>query len=166
MVFLRKLATPWVIGSFVLSATTGLLMFFESAIGWNHDAHEWLGWALITGVLMHVVTNWASFKTYFVQKRATALPVIAVFLVLLALSFTSAGRPNREGPSPARLALTAMAEAPLSDVAPLAKMTADQAMQSLKGAGFSVRTPDDSIRTIAGDDREQQGKALEVLFKK
>ena len=74
-------------GAFLLTAVTGVLLFFEAGVGMVHVAHEWLSWALVLGVFAHVATNWASFTTYFVQKRATAIPVLVVFVLLLGASF-------------------------------------------------------------------------------
>jgi hypothetical protein len=164
--FLRKFATPVSMGAFTLSAVTGLLMFFEAGVGMNHLAHEWLGWALVLGVLTHVATNWAAFKNYFVNKRATTLPIVAMFLVLLAGSFAPPpGQP--EGPSPARMALNALVASPLTAVAPVAKRSPDDLVAALKAGGFSkASSPDQSVLDIVGGDREDQGKAFEVIFKK
>ena len=43
----RESATPLTIGSFLLIAITGVLMFFHLDSGLNKLAHEWLGWAMI-----------------------------------------------------------------------------------------------------------------------
>lgn len=153
-------------GAFLLTAVTGVLLFFEAGVGMVHVAHEWLSWALVLGVFAHVATNWASFTTYFVQKRATAIPVLVVFVLLLGASFFEPPG-QREGPSPARLALNSLAGSPLAVVAQVAKRPADEVMQGLKAAGFSKLTgPEQSIRDIAGDDRGEQGKAFEVIFKR
>lgn len=45
MTISRNWATPLTIGSFLLMAVTGLLMFFHLDTGLNKAAHEWLGWA-------------------------------------------------------------------------------------------------------------------------
>ncbi len=165
MRFLRKFATPLVMGAFVLSATTGVLMFFELGVGLNHLAHEWLGWALVLGVLAHVSTNWPALKTYFVQKKKTTVPILAVFFVLLGASFMP--KPGqREGPSPARMALNAMVASPLTAVARIASKSPEQIVQVLKANGFAVTDSEQTIRAIAGNERDDQERALEAIFKK
>ena len=64
---LKAWATPLTIGAFGLMATTGLLMFFHLDSGLNKTAHEWLGWAMILGVVAHVMLNWKAFKRHFVD---------------------------------------------------------------------------------------------------
>ena len=164
MPFLRKFATPLVIGAFLLTAATGVLLFFEAGVGMVHVAHEWLSWALVLGVFAHLATNWAAFTNYFIQKKATSIPMVGVFALLLAASFLP--QPGqREGPSPARMALNSLVAAPLGVVTQVANRPTDEVMRGLKAAGFSKLTgPEQSIRDIAGDDRGEQGKAFEVIF--
>ena len=84
---LRSWATPITIGSFVISAISGVILFFHLNIGLMKPAHEWLSWFMILGVAMHVFTNWRAFLQYF--KKPIPLAVIGVFLLLTVLSFFS-----------------------------------------------------------------------------
>lgn len=43
MALKRQWVTPLMAGSFILMATTGILMFFHLDSGLNKTAHEWLG---------------------------------------------------------------------------------------------------------------------------
>ena len=81
----RPWITPVVIGAFGLSAVTGVLMFFHLDSGLNKTAHEWLSWAMVIGVLLHLLLNMSAFKRYFTQT--TARVVVGVFALVLALSF-------------------------------------------------------------------------------
>ncbi|MEZ5476590.1 MAG: DUF4405 domain-containing protein [Thiolinea sp.] len=63
MFTLRNWATPITIGSFIISAITGVLIFFHINIGLVKPAHEWLSWFMILGVAMHLVINWRALKT-------------------------------------------------------------------------------------------------------
>jgi len=63
----RPWITPVVIGAFFLSAVTGVLMFFHLDSGLNKTAHEWLSWAMVIGVALHLLLNVAAFKRYFTQ---------------------------------------------------------------------------------------------------
>ncbi len=142
------------------------MLFFEAGIGMVHVSHEWLSWAFVIGALLHVATNWSAFLTYFVQKKAIAVPVVVLFVVLLGLSFLP--QPGqREGPSPPRLALNSLVVTPLNVVAQVAKRSPDEVVQALKAAGFSKATgTEQSIRDIAGDERDQQSQAFSVIFSK
>ena len=90
----RPWITPVVIGAFGLSAVTGVLMFFHLDSGLNKTAHEWLSWAMVIGVLLHLLLNLNAFKRYFTQT--TARVVMGVFALVLALSFIPAGGAKSE----------------------------------------------------------------------
>lgn len=81
----RNWVTPLTLGAFIVSAVTGVLLFFDLDSGLNELAHEWLSWVLLVGVALHGAANFQSVKKYFTQK--TGLAIIAVFVLLLALSF-------------------------------------------------------------------------------
>lgn len=158
---LRPWATPLTIGSFALMATTGILMFFHLDSGLNKVAHEWLGWAMVAGVLLHVSLNWMAFKRYFSQPLARGVLVLS--LLLLAGSFLRLG--GERGPSPPFLALRAVTDAPLSAVAPLTGRGVEQVLADLRSAGFAVSDAQQTLAAVVGRDREREGRALAVLFK-
>ena len=57
---LRTWATPATIGAFVLMAGTGVLMFFGWRGGLTEEAHEWLSWLFLAGVVAHLVVTLAT----------------------------------------------------------------------------------------------------------
>ena len=81
--------TPRVTGAFLLSAATCVLMFFHLDSGLNKPGHEWLSWAMLLGVVLHLLLNLAPFKRYF--RQATGRWIVAGFAALLALSFIPVG---------------------------------------------------------------------------
>src|SRR3990167_4662407 len=85
----RPWITPLVIGTFVLMAVTGSLMFFHLDTGLNKTAHEWLGWAMVAAVLLHLLLNMNAFKRYFTQT--TGRWVMLASAAVLALSFVPLG---------------------------------------------------------------------------
>jgi hypothetical protein len=156
----RDWATPVAIGGFGLMAVTGVLMFFHSDTGLNKLAHEWLGFIFVGGVALHAAVNWGAFKRHFLSS-ATGRAVIALFAVALAVSFAPLG--GKAGGPPPVLAMRAIAQAPLSAVAPLAGRPVETLIAQLNGAGFALSGPDATIASVARD-REAQGKAMTVLF--
>lgn len=46
-------------------------MFFHLDSGLNKTAHEWLSWAMVIGVTLHVLLNMPAFKRYFTQTPAS-----------------------------------------------------------------------------------------------
>ena len=93
----RPWITPLVVGAFLLSAVTGVLMFFHLDSGLNKTAHEWLSWAMVVGVTLHILLNLTAFKRYFTQTIAKA--VMGVFALVLALSFIPLGAKAAANPA-------------------------------------------------------------------
>ena len=91
----RSWATPIAAGAFLLSAVTGVLIFFHVDSGLNKAAHEWLSWLLLGGVVLHVLANLGGFKRHFASRGGLA--VMGAFALALALSFIA---PAAEGLQP------------------------------------------------------------------
>ncbi|OAN54123.1 hypothetical protein A6A04_12850 [Paramagnetospirillum marisnigri] len=148
-------------GSFALIAVTGILMFFHLDSGLNKLAHEWLGWGLVAAVGLHAAANLGMFKRYFHQRAALA--VMGACLLLLAASFVS---PPGDKAKPSHiLAVQALLDAPVTVAAQVAGTDAEDAVARLRAAGFNARA-ELSLRQMAGAGRDEQMKALGVLFKK
>jgi len=62
---MKSWATPLAIGSFIILAVTGILMFFKVEAGYIKPVHEWLNWAMVAGVVLHTIANWKAFLSYF-----------------------------------------------------------------------------------------------------
>lgn len=156
----RDWATPLTIGAFLLSAVTGVLLFFHLDTGLNKAAHEWLGWAMVAGVALHAAANWKAFARHLGTGWGRAL--VGGFALLTALSFLPAG--GGGGESPARLTMGAVSRAPIAALAPLVGQDAEALLQRLRAAGFPAENAQQSIVSLAGGDREAQGRALAAVF--
>lgn len=160
----RDWATPLTIGSFGLMAATGILMFFHLDSGLNKTAHEWLGWVMVAGVAAHATANWLGFKRH-VLTSTQGKGILAVCLLVLAGSFVSLPS-GREGGSPPQLAIRAVTQAPLAQVAPLTGKPLAQLIAELGAAGIAVGSGDQTLAQATGGDKERTGRALRVLFGK
>jgi hypothetical protein len=156
----RSWITPLVIGAFVLSAVTGVLMFFHLDSGMNKLAHEWLSWAMLAAVVLHVLLNLPAFKRYLGQK--TALVVIAVFALVLALSFLPL--PGGKKPPAYAAPLQALAQAPLPVLAQVLGKTPEALKADLEHAGLAVDHEQQSLRDLVGPDLKAQVRALNRLL--
>ncbi len=67
---MKNWATPLAVGAFTISAVTGLLIFFDLELGIVEPVHKWLSWLLVTGVILHLISNWKQFTGYFSKKPA------------------------------------------------------------------------------------------------
>jgi hypothetical protein len=160
MTIQRHWATPLTIGAFLLMAVTGVLMFFHLDRGLNKEAHEWLGWAMIVAVGLHVAVNFAGFKRHLVQPTGRVL--IGVFVVLLGLSFVTVGNQSDEpGFAPP---LRAMAQVPLSTLAPVLKLTTAELRERLGASGVLATSDTQTLAELVGPDLRRQIGALNGLL--
>lgn len=157
----RPWITPVVIGAFFLSAVTGVLMFFHLDSGLNKTAHEWLSWAMVIGVMLHLLLNVAAFKRYFTQT--TGRVVIGLFALILALSFIPAGGEGGSEPGFAP-PVRALAKAPISVLAQVAGTSTDEVKTKLQAQGLTVTSDQQSVADLVGPDlRKQIGAITKVL---
>ncbi|MBI1292061.1 DUF4405 domain-containing protein [bacterium] len=170
---LRSFATPLTIGGFVLSAVTGVALFFHFNTPGSKALHEWFGWLLIGGVALHVWLNRKVFATYF--RQPLALVIIALLVGLTAFSFFTGGggggRGNgpggggeRRGPS-GRLATEVIMGASVSVAAQLAKSEPEQLIAKLEAAGIEVESKDQTLSDIASDADKNPGELIELVFR-
>jgi hypothetical protein len=157
----RPWITPVVIGAFSLSAVTGVLMFFHLDSGLNKTAHEWLSWAMVIGVGLHVLLNMPAFKRYF--KQTPGRVVMGVFALLLALSFIPAGGEGGSEPGFAP-PVRALAKAPITVLAQVAGTSTDDLKAKLQAQGLTVTSDQQSVADLVGPDlRKQIGTITKVL---
>lgn len=156
----RPWITPVVIGVFGLSAVTGVLMFFHLDSGLNKTAHEWLSWAMVIGVSLHVLLNLPAFKRYFTQT--TGRVVIGLFALVLALSFIPAGGSGGEpGFAPP---VRALAKAPITVLAQVAGTSTDEVKAKLQAQGLTVTSDQQSVADLVGGDLRQQIGAMSKVL--
>lgn len=156
----RPWITPVVIGAFFLSAVTGVLMFFHLDSGLNKTAHEWLSWAMVIGVTLHVLLNMPAFKRYFTQT--TGRVVMGMFAAVLVLSFIPAGGAGEDpGFAPP---VRALAKAPITVLAQVAGTSTDDVKAKLQAQGLTVTSDHQSVADLVGGDLKAQiGTMTKVL---
>lgn len=157
----REWVTPIAAGAFILSAVTGVLMFFHVEPGFSKAAHEWLSWALLGGVLLHVTANLQGLKRHLGQRRGQVM--LALFSTLLVVSLVA---PASSDEPPFMPAVRALSSAPLSSLAPLAGVSTDQMRQRLQAAGFKPESDQQTLDDLAGSDRRRRMQALGAVFAK
>lgn len=89
---IQKWATPVTIGAFVVSAVSGVLLFFHLNFGLVRVVHEWGSWFLVIGALFHVIGSWRQFIRYFSKPAAWAIMAAFVLLLIVSLLSTGGGR--------------------------------------------------------------------------
>jgi len=156
----RPWITPLVIGSFLLLSVTGVLMFFHLDTGVNKTAHQWLSWAMVGGVALHVALNFPAFKRYFSQRAARW--VIAFFVILLALSFVPL-KGAKKAPGYAS-SVRALAQTPITTLAQVADTSPEEMRNRLEDAGLSPTSNNQSISDLMGTDLRAQIALLDQVL--
>lgn len=159
---LRAWATPLTVGTFLLMAVTGVLMFFHASTGINKLVHEWVGLVMIAAVGAHLVLNWRAFSTYF--KRPVAVGIVAGFAALLAVSFFPVLGPQGPGGRPDMTAVNMVANAPLAALGPVLGLDSDAVLERLADGGYPAEAGD-TLRDLAGGDMRLQVQLISLLAK-
>lgn len=158
----RPWITPLLMGAFALSAVTGVLMFFHLDTGLNKLAHEWLSWAMLVAVALHALLNLPAFKRYFGQK--TALAVMGVFALVLALSFLPV--PGGKKPPSWAAPVQVLARAPLPVLAQVLGQSPEALKAALEKSGLPVASDQQSLQDLVGPDLKAQVQTLKRLLPK
>lgn len=162
----REWITPITTGAFLLTAVTGVLLFFHAATGLNKAVHEWLSWVFLIGAVFHLILNFTSFKKHLTLRKGQVL--IGTFVLLLLLSFVPLGGEGHHGSGHRGSTLTppakALARTPLSTLAQVAGTSPDQLRDRLSREGIAVASYEQSLSELVGDDLRAQVHILEELL--
>jgi len=155
----REWVTPFTAGAFLLSAATGLLMFFHIDTEINKIVHEWLSWALVCGVVFHVVINFKSLIKYLSTQRG--LQIVGIFVAILAVSFLPIGNKHKE---PFISPIQALSQLPLTSLAQVAQISPQELMKRLSKEGVQPISDKLKLSDIVGNDIRKQMHILDAVF--
>jgi hypothetical protein len=156
--FISRFATPLTAALFLISAVSGVALFFHWAPGTFHEMHEWLSLVLLAAFAFHLYKNWVPLLGYI--RRGTLIMPLAVCLVA-ALPFAIPGVTGHGPGNPAFRLIPLFTHARLSDLAPVLKTTPDELIAALKKRGLTVRVPNETIEAVAIDSDKE---VPDVLF--
>jgi len=158
---MKSWATPLAIGSFIILAVTGLLMFFKIEGGYIKPVHEWLSWLMVAGVVLHTVANWKAFLSYFSKIPAVSIISVGIVVTVLAVFMPA----SREGGNPKMKMMKAIESARLETVAELAGKESEEIVTTLEKKGISVSDPSMTIRQIAKQNQKKEMEVLGLVFR-
>lgn len=162
---LSRWATPLTIGSFIISAVTGILIFFHINIGLVKPSHEWLSWLMVIGVAAHITVNWKVFLRYFSTAKKLSLSLIIGCCALTILSIIPLGA-NTQGGPPMMKAANIMNSAPLTQVASLMGQDVNLLTSKLQNKQYKVSNINASLNQIAKDNDTQAMQLLNIILEK
>ena len=156
----RKWVTPVTAGAFLLSAVTGVLIFFHLDSGANKTVHEWLGLLLITAVILHATANFAGLRLHLATRRGQLL--VGAFVIVLLASFARIG--NESGEPPFVRPIRALSQAPLTTLAQVAQVTPEELRTRLSQAGIQSTSDAQSLSDLVGTDTRRQIQVLGTVL--
>jgi len=158
---IRAWATPVTIGSFVLVAVTGLLMFFElSDVGFVKPAHEFLSLSFVAGSLFHIYANWKPLLNHLRQRKGRVIVgafVLMTLIVLLPLA------PKNNPHDGARKSEAVLLNASLPVLAALTNQDEAKLTSSLQSAGIPVNSKE-SIQALALQAHQDPHHVLQIAL--
>jgi len=141
---LRTWSTPLTIGSFILMAVTGVLMFFDVVPGYLSFAHEWFSWLFLVGSAGHIAVNFRPLTKHLRSNWGRAnVAIFAIILVVSAFSFGRITAPQLKWPI-----FNALIEAPVSVLANMTRTDTAELLAALKPHGVTA-APDQNIKELA-----------------
>jgi hypothetical protein len=158
---LRKYATQATTALAIVVGVTGVMMFYRIAKAQVEGMHEWLGLAFVAVAALHVFRHRQGFVAMLRQPRmgaffAAAALAAAAFVVL---------SPPKQG-NPFRQITQMTTNAPLTALAPLMGIPADELVKRLQEAGLTVTSTDQSIESLAkAQGRDPIGVMVGLLKK-
>ncbi|PWW82017.1 MULTISPECIES: DUF4405 domain-containing protein [Prosthecochloris] len=156
---LKSITTPLVAGAFIISASTGLMIFFDFEPGIVEPVHEWMSWVLVSGALLHVLVNWSAFKSSLRRKTGGAFIVGAVAIALLSLyPWVEEGEDGR------KKAVKSLEKASLVSVSGVLEAGVDQMLAKLAGNGVEVMDPENSLEEIAEQNDIEKKELFGIIF--
>ncbi len=143
---LKRYATPFITGLFLVSLISGIALFFHIGPSGFHGLHEWLSMVLILPFALHLWKNWRPLLAYF---RRAPMAVALVLSVLASVPFFVGG--TQGGGRPPQFALTQQVlGGSAAELAPLLNTDPDGLIGMLGESGIVVSSPDQPLIDAAG----------------
>lgn len=151
--------TPITTGLFLVSAISGVALFFHWAPGTFHSMHEWLSMVLLVPFVFHMWRNWGAFMGY-IKRKTLWIPLI--LCIVVSIPFALPSSQGRSGGNPAFRVIRVMTQASLSNLAPVMKSSPEELLKKLQAMGYKATSTDETLDQIAAASGEQ---SLPLLIK-
>lgn len=142
---------------------TGILMFFHWDTGLNKTVHEWLGWAMVVAVALHVMVNLQGFKNMF--RTTLGKGILGLFTLILALSFFNLGGGEGNGGPPFKNSVNLLSNASITELSQISHIDEQILLTRLQQAGVNSATAQSSVKQLVGDDLGKQMQTLNSILK-
>jgi len=156
---MHRYGTPLTAGLFVVSAVSGIALFFHWAPRSFHAMHEWLSMLLLAPFALHLWKNWKPLVAY--ARRRTLYIPLALSMVAAVPFAVLAAKGGGRAASPASRTVALMTEASLIDLAPVFRSTPEALLRQLQQRGYKASSTGQSPGAIGA---ASAAPASEILF--
>lgn len=159
-IYLRQWSTPLIIGAYLVTGISGVMLFFHFGESLIKGAHEWIGILFVIGALLHIKNHWTPFKRYFSKPIAQAV-IVSALAAGLSFMVVSGDEP---GGNPVRAVMHSIEQAPLTQVAQLQNRDLNVLVQRMQRAGFTVTDTSQTLQVIADANGHSPRELIPLLF--
>ena len=159
---INRWATPLTTGLFLVSAVSGVALFFHVGASVFHGMHEWLSMVLLVPVAVHLWKNWLPFTSYL--KRGWLWAPLGLSLAAAIVFAAPAVVGGGAGGNPQMAMYRAVAEAPIAAVAPVLKTTPEALVARLAAAGVPATIEQSMAEAAEAAGKEARGVVFGVLM--
>lgn len=153
---MRHVLTRWgttlIVWSYLVTAVTGVLLFYRIHTPPNEVLHIWIGMLMVVAFIPHIMRNWRTFLGYF-RKPPMYAALAATAIISAAFAYPAVTQTGDRGGRPdfrAMFAVSdALANAPVSDLAPFLHTDAQGVVARLNRLGLKVAGPDATLSEAA-----------------
>ena len=157
---IRSWATPLTIGSFFLTAITGVMMFFKVQYGIITPVHEWLSLVFVIGSILHVKVNWKVFASYF--SKIPGRQIIAAFAVIIIVTLIPFGSSGHK--SPFMTIGKIVQNVPLETLASAMERKPADLAEQIKAKGLTLSGNERTIADIAASNGVDSMHVLRIVL--
>ena len=160
----RNWATPLATGMFIISAVTGVLLFFHIDIGQARFVHKWQSWVLVAGAVFHTAANWSGFKRHFTHRTGIAIIGISLLVTLMTVSPFFGSDEKGKKRVTAMASMKILQESQLSTVASLIGQPPDWLQAKLEERGIRADDHGLTLREIAKMNGVEGRSVLTIIL--
>ncbi len=157
--FLKTHGTTFTIGLFLVSAISGVFLFFHLWSSAFHGMHEWLSMLLLVPVVLHIWKNFPSLKGYF-KRKTIAIPLALSLIGAVIFAYPALTSSGSGGGNPMRAAIGAIQNGSIEQVAPLYNISASDLQKRLEARGYKVESLNAPLSEIAKTSGKPLGPSL------
>lgn len=156
----RNIITPITGVLSLIIGLSGVMLFFHFGEGLVKGVHEWLGIAFAVIMLVHLGLNWSAFKKHFSKPAAwvgTGV-VTSICAIVLVASLS-----NPSGGNPMHAIIQSIETTPVSDLAPVFKISQSEMVKKLGQAGIEMNGRE-TLQELAGKNGVATRRLIATLM--